>query len=155
MAHAVLISIRPEWCDLIASGHKTLEIRKSRPSHSAPFKCYIYCTSSRHYTFSGKAKPSPGVIPGKIIGEFICSWILPISIKYSDPNSPIAQHKYPYTAMTDKEIIDYLGNGVMGQAWHITELKIYKEPKELSVFGLRRPPQSWRYVDDALLRRQK
>ena len=28
---AVLISIRPEWCDLISRGKKTLEVRKTRP----------------------------------------------------------------------------------------------------------------------------
>lgn len=28
---AVLISIQPKWCELIASGEKTLEVRKTRP----------------------------------------------------------------------------------------------------------------------------
>ena len=28
---AVLISIRPKWCELIASGKKTVEVRKTRP----------------------------------------------------------------------------------------------------------------------------
>ena len=27
---AVLISIRPEWCDLIVRGKKTIEVRKTR-----------------------------------------------------------------------------------------------------------------------------
>lgn len=40
----VLISIRPEWCELIASGKKTVEVRKTRPKFETPFKCYIYCT---------------------------------------------------------------------------------------------------------------
>ena len=30
MAKAVLISIQPHWCELIASGKKTLEVRKNR-----------------------------------------------------------------------------------------------------------------------------
>ena len=41
---AVLISIRPEWCEKIASGEKTVEIRKTRPKLEPPFKVYIYCT---------------------------------------------------------------------------------------------------------------
>lgn len=41
---SVLISIRPEWCEKIASGEKTVEIRKTRPKLQPPFKVYIYCT---------------------------------------------------------------------------------------------------------------
>lgn len=41
---AVLISIQPKWCAKIASGEKTVEIRKTAPKIEAPFKCYIYCT---------------------------------------------------------------------------------------------------------------
>ena len=28
---SVLISIQPKWCELIASGKKTVEVRKTRP----------------------------------------------------------------------------------------------------------------------------
>lgn len=41
---SVLISIRPKWCELIASGEKTIEVRKTRPKLEPPFRCYIYCT---------------------------------------------------------------------------------------------------------------
>lgn len=41
---SVLISIRPKWCGLIASGKKTIEVRKTAPKLPTPFKCYIYCT---------------------------------------------------------------------------------------------------------------
>lgn len=33
---SVLISIRPKWCELIASGKKTLEVRKTRPKLEVP-----------------------------------------------------------------------------------------------------------------------
>lgn len=39
-----MLSIRPEWCQKIISGEKTIEIRKTRPKLETPFKCYIYCT---------------------------------------------------------------------------------------------------------------
>ena len=48
MSKAVLISIRPKWCELIANGTKTVEVRKSRPKLHTPFKCYIYCTQPRY-----------------------------------------------------------------------------------------------------------
>ena len=52
---AVMISIRPEWCEKIASGKKTVEVRKTRPKIDPPFKCYIYCTkpSKREQTICG------------------------------------------------------------------------------------------------------
>lgn len=44
MSKAVLISIRPKWCEKIISGEKTVEVRKTRPKLKTPFRCYIYCT---------------------------------------------------------------------------------------------------------------
>lgn len=41
MSKAVLISIQPKWCALIANGKKTIEIRKNKPNLETPFKCYI------------------------------------------------------------------------------------------------------------------
>ncbi len=43
---AVLLSIRPNWCKLIWSGMKTVDVRKTRPKLETPFKCYIYCTKA-------------------------------------------------------------------------------------------------------------
>ena len=44
---AVLISIKPKYCELIANGKKTIEVRKSHPMLEKPFKCYIYCTKAK------------------------------------------------------------------------------------------------------------
>ena len=41
---SVLISIKPKWCELIANGKKTIEVRKTQPRLNTPFKVYIYCT---------------------------------------------------------------------------------------------------------------
>ena len=41
---AVMISIQPKWCEMIASEKKTVEVRKMKPKQKPPFKCYIYCT---------------------------------------------------------------------------------------------------------------
>ena len=38
MSKAVLISIRPKWVEKIASGEKTIEVRKTRPTLATPFK---------------------------------------------------------------------------------------------------------------------
>lgn len=43
----ILMSIRPQWCEKIFNGSKTIEVRKSRPSIPTPFKVYVYCTKER------------------------------------------------------------------------------------------------------------
>ena len=44
MRKAVMISIRPKWCEKIVIGEKTIEVRKTRPKLETPFECYIYRT---------------------------------------------------------------------------------------------------------------
>ena len=80
---AVLISIKPRWCDLIMDGKKTVEVRTSRPKINTPFKCYIYCTLSGSKEFYMELQN--GVDKwytekwydkrGKVIGEFVCDRI--------------------------------------------------------------------------------
>ena len=41
------MSIQPKWCELIASGKKTIEVRKTKPKFETPFKVYIYCTNNK------------------------------------------------------------------------------------------------------------
>jgi predicted transcriptional regulator len=151
---AVMISIRPEWCMLISQGKKTVEVRKTRPKLETPFKCYIYCTMDyKGHTVKMWASR------GHVIGEFVCDAIFPICIEYSDQECEIAKHEFTFTGLTDKQIINYLGNGKEGYGWHISDLVIYDEPKYIGDFKvevntkqwcftkkLERPPQSWCYV---------
>ena len=61
MSKAVMLSIRPKWCEKIASGKKTIEVRKTRPKLETPFKCYIYCTLPKypHEDFIATDYPRP------------------------------------------------------------------------------------------------
>lgn len=72
MNKAVMISIKPKWCELIAKGKKTLEVRKTRPKIKTPFKCYIYMTKSN---LTGDRKAYKDRMAGKVIGEFVCDFI--------------------------------------------------------------------------------
>ena len=71
---SVLISIQPKWCELIASGEKTVEVRKTRPKLDTPFKVYIYCTHNGT-TLKEKFKNIYTDFSGKVIGEFVCDCI--------------------------------------------------------------------------------
>ncbi len=48
---SVLLSIKPEYCFLIADDIKTIEVRKIKPKLDTPFKCYIYCTKDQNISF--------------------------------------------------------------------------------------------------------
>lgn len=178
MSKAVLISIRPRWCEKIVNGNKTIEVRKTRPKMDTPFKCYIYCTLPKypHEDFIATNYPRPQFYGGgKVIGEFTCDridWITHVGYT-GIPNlvetricdaatmrtSPVGG-LLNAACLTPKMLNDYLAWGD-GYGWHITDLRIYDEARELSEFtGLRntrfgaapydikRAPQSWRYVEE-------
>lgn len=163
----VLISINPYWCCEIANERKTIEVRKNKPKLEPPFKCYIYCTAGRPFIafadvlrddwdikvckLSGFSKEEAyrifEVFNGSVMGEFICDEMLDLQIEISDPDA-IEGCLIPFTGLTDKEIMQYLGNGQKGFGWHISKLEIYDSPRPLSDFGVERAPQSWRYVEE-------
>lgn len=135
---SVLISIQPKWCELIASGRKTVEIRKTKPKLDVPFKCYIYCTKDEPLYESGEkfwCKKAGEFGNGKVIGEFVCDsliWVL------AHP-SIFAGHPLFYkqaindACLTQDEVEKYSGGkDVIG--WHISDLQIYDTPKEMSEF---------------------
>lgn len=141
---AVLMSIKPKWCELIARGRKTIEVRKTRPKLDTPFKVYIYCTKSKEKTFFTEELFDKYAIPyvgnGKVIGEFVCDkvekGILDIS-EYVDSVN-IGRDE---TCLRIADIRAYLGLqyiDIKGQhefyGWHISDLVIYDKPKELSEF---------------------
>ena len=131
MNKSVLMSIRPEWCAKIVDGKKTVEVRKSRPKLETPFKVYIYCTVG-----GIKRMPKDYLTEcfehGKVIGEFVCDRIIDIMISCSDQN--MRGIPFPGTGLTDREIMDYIGNGKHGFGWHISDLVIYDMPKEIWEF---------------------
>nr|DAK79319.1 MAG TPA: hypothetical protein [Caudoviricetes sp.] len=146
MSNAVMISIRPKWCEKIASGEKTIEVRKTRPKIETPFKCYIYCTLPKypHEDFITTDYPKPQFYGGgKVIGEFTCDRIYKIDKDSTDflfkagglsVYKQAAEEKCGLrVAMTDDELHGYLGH-CQGYGWHISDLRIYDQPQKLTEF---------------------
>lgn len=159
---SVLISIHPKWCEMIASGKKTVEVRKTRPKIDAPFKCYIYCTKQFYRQGDGYFQ---GKHCGKVIGEFVCDNIkeyesefvdddcfeIIASIEIDEDGDKIGRYEWtndadtPYT-QTDfskkscvayEDLKRYVGLGfVEFYGWHISDLVIYDKPKELGEFEI-------------------
>ena len=173
MSKAVLVSIRPKWCEKIVSGEKTIEVRKTRPKLETPFKCYIYCTQSG-VAFGAWGKH------GKVIGEFTCDCI----DEYDDDTIFSFRHE-DYARWNDFDLdracmhpedFQNYANGKWLYGWHISDLRIYDMPRDLGEFqratdpcdschaeytwectgckklsgDIKRPPQSWCYVEELL-----
>lgn len=160
---AVMISIRPKWCAKIASGKKTIELRKTKPKLELPFKCYIYCTLAGSVEFFYENlrgdiarwnREKWADKKGRVIGEFVCDAMLS---HCEMSNADLAEQM---SCVKREKIREYSG-GEEVFGWHISDLVIYDKPKELSEFRrlektkewakpqrLTRPPQSWCYVED-------
>lgn len=128
---SVLISIRPKWCELIASGRKTVELRKTKPKLDCPFKVYIYCTG-------GFAPPDSKCFTkgwrGQVIGEFVCDRIFPIRVFNNGTIQDWNWNNLKDSCVPYDDIVMYIGNNRNGCGWHISDLKIYDKPKELCEF---------------------
>ncbi len=172
---SVLISIRPKWCDLIAKGEKTIEVRKTHPKLQTPFRVYIYRTKGTvPHIINGKWVQMK--VGGTVIGEFICDKVYELvnafgGIMFADENLNQLEPQLfrDMSCLTDEQTADYLGDKD-GYGLHITDLKIYDKPRKLSEFcrhdntydnafgwafenraksaPLTRPPQSWCYVEE-------
>lgn len=156
MSKAVLISIRPKWVEKIASGEKTIEVRKTRPKLDTPFKCYIYCTLQGCNEFfrvdlgRDVAKWNRGKWAdrkGKVIGEFTCDRCCGIVRVGFDGVNERPQYftrldgwRYvpaddllTAAQLTREDLEAYLAGGA-GYGWHIADLLIYDQPKGLDEF---------------------
>lgn len=174
---SVMISIRPEWCEKILKGQKTIEVRKNAPKLATPFRCYIYCTDGRtlrigndgQLLLSSKNRHKNihrcPVLNKTVLGEFTCNRILPIEVQDNGSVRYWNQFHLENSCVPYGDVANYIGNGKTGYGWCISDLKIYEQPIELSRFendssvlafrgdtvlgwtGMQRPPQSWCYVD--------
>lgn len=164
---AVMLSLRPQWCEKIFNGSKSIEVRKSRPSLDMPFKVYVYETKGAtdtpwvdedgHFIYKGR---------GEIIGSFVCDRITCCQAYYGESGEKHLTNLFgcdvKNTCLTEHEMFDYIigkdKKEGTGWLWHIIEPKLFDKPRELSEFMLgggwiagrfpiTRPPQSWCYVE--------
>lgn len=144
MSKAIMLSIRPKWVEKIASGEKTIEVRKTKPKLETPFKCYIYCTLPKypHEDFIATDYPMPQFYGGgKVVGEFTCDQIIDAWWDYV-PDAITREvtggnlEALDGIGMTDEELFSYVGDSMRGHCygWHISDLRIYDAPKKLGEF---------------------
>lgn len=165
---SVMLSIRsPGLTAKILNGKKTVEALGTRPNLLIPFRVYIYIPKyyESGYTTDllikkrGKYKSislceyseaSGEVLNGKVIGEFVCDKIYRLNWIEDDD-------EYPEKEFLDA-LVEFIGcsPGALFEyrhrlnfpfyGWHISELKIYDNPKDLSDFNKTYSPRSWCYI---------
>lgn len=159
---AVMKSVSPRICEKVANGNCTILVSKTAPKCGVPFKGYIYATKKARlqtifkkgeWIFSddhsfGKfdenifVKDSLCAWQGKVIGEFVCDkviktcgWRLRGNTQQCAKRTTDEEAFPELACLTIDEIVKYAGSEnreVCG--WHISNLKIYGKPKELSEF---------------------
>lgn len=130
---SVLISVKPKYCEFIANGKKTIEVRKTEPKIKTPFKCYIYCTTKKHknkYLHTSNKKNrllfwhnkgdckivcqpentmyTAYTCSGKVIGEFVCDEIQNRTLSNLLIKED-AEKVLHGSCLSSKEVLEYLG----------------------------------------------
>ncbi len=148
---SLLISIQPKRCEKIAKREETIEVQKTRPKEETPFKCYIYCTKGENLWLTqngvkSKTELAGYLLNGKVIGEFVCDKVDEYKFhngltEFNSMGLPsriygsylIFVDEYKAMCLSYDEVKTY-GKGKTLYGWHISDLKIYDKPKELSEF---------------------
>lgn len=150
---AILLSIKPEWAEKIYNGEKTIEWRKSRPKldrNNRHTRVYIYETApvkriTGYFTLFGtfavdaNEMLEPPVSGGlrSITPQFVRATLYDMEKNGCVPAGDLA--KYQGGA---KEIYGWMVSPFMKP----TRIM----PYSLDSFDLKRPPQSWQYVEDII-----
>jgi predicted transcriptional regulator len=127
VGQTVIISIKPQWVNLIAAGDKRIELRRRPPTLAKPALCAIYSTS-----------PTAQLVLRCFIGPtFLAS-----------PNV-LWREFGEASAVTRKQFDSYFAGSTHGGALPLSEVTLLNQPvtrRELwELFDLR-PPQAWQYA---------
>lgn len=161
---SVLMAIKPKWCELIFSGKKTVELRKTKPKQLTPIKVYVYCTKPSQsslfraggtvlsndelyrlpngdlrYGNSIELVLQDGVFgPSNFLNGKVVGEIICEDIDVltvpREPPYSIRTAATLSSACLKPEEARTYFGGNMGYAWHITGAKLYDKPKALTDF---------------------
>ena len=136
MDDKIMLSIHHKYAELIFSGAKTLEIRKTAPSGGYPYIIYMYET-----------KRDGGA--GAVVGFFKCGAVIKTNafgkaLLYEQADGHRADI-IARSCLTVEQLADYANGGDIRGIVVGTHIR-FPRPRPLSDFGLTRAPQSWQYL---------
>ncbi|GBU21055.1 hypothetical protein R80B4_00944 [Fibrobacteres bacterium R8-0-B4] len=128
---SLLLSIRPKYWEMILSGEKTVELRKTAPSESI-WRALFYVT--------GKGG---GAVVGKASVRTVQSYLL------DKPYEPDCVIEFSLRCGLSREEFDaYYAGSRRVVLIYLRYPVAFGSPKRLEEYGLVRPPQSWCYVEE-------
>lgn len=128
---AVILSLKPNWADLIRSGEKTIELRRRFPARLMGERAYVY-----------ESSPVCGLTGVLQIGKVHCLPLAELWVQHGKASRIDNAHFDAYFAGLDA-----------GYALEINQCRPFKKVLELSDLRKRfgfTAPQSWAYVSDRL-----
>lgn len=129
----VILSIKPKWAELIYSGKKIIEWRKSFPK-------IIQCEFSKiEKVFLYETAPVK-----KITGYFEFNESYPVYL-ISDIDALSNQCLIENGCVPKEDLKRYKGKNDCLYGWIVGKVTKFKVPFDLVSFNLKRPPQSWCY----------
>ena len=179
---SVLRSIKPYWFYLICEMIKKIEIGKGMPKSEKWNKAVeLYCSKDiKSFNRIPKEYQDRYIkYLGKVGARFVCEKVTEYSFSNLEAEYRITDIDISKTCLNQSELIKY-GKSEPLYGWHISELKIYDEPRDLSDFKregymteeewlfslyphthchyaawakrfeIKGPPQSWFYVNELI-----
>ena len=139
----ILLSTNPEWVAKVLNLEKDVEIRKTAPTCDLPIEVIIYCTKGKYlfapngwneHWWVQKYFNGEGKYNGKVVAKFTLKsvhkydWRLVANPFFKVRGSCLSYSQLrEYATDPEGKIHDLFG-------WHIDDLEIFDEPKELSEF---------------------
>lgn len=179
----ILASLKPYYYYLIAEEKKTIEVRKSRLKNLP--QDIVFYMSKDEKSFAKIPKEYQEKYRrhfGKVGLKFVCDEVICSQAYFDSQGKKHLTNVFPEdikkTCLTEYDLWDYIAvkackanETYSGYLWHISDLKIYDKPKELSEFWtvkctnkrnscigcevkpnciktITRPPQSWCYIEE-------
>ena len=132
---SVLVSLKPYYYYLVGEGIKEIEVRKNMPRASDWNKEVLVYMSKDVKSFAKIPKELRGKYRkhfGKVGMQIVCNEVYEWKYDYCD-GVDIDDDLILDTCL-DREDINIYAKGKTLYGWHISDLKIYDKPKELSEF---------------------
>lgn len=167
---SILMSIQPYYAYLEMKGIKTVEMRKTEPKDkewSGKVKVYVSQNKKSFNRIPKEDRVWFKQYVGKVAYEFVCDKVETVPV-----DSEVFTFISKPACLTIDELIEYCSGSDM-YGLHISDLKVYDEPKVLHHFfkpcgdcskkdtkscteestncratRITRPPQSWQYVGE-------
>ena len=129
----VLASLKPYYYYLVGEGIKKIEVRKGEPKAKDWDRDVLFYMSKDEKSFAEIPKELQEKYRkhfGKVGLEFICDEIQ----SYTSDDIKFFTHIAEESCVSKCDLLRYKGEKQYLYGWHISNLKIYDKPKELSEF---------------------